>query len=202
MTTTNITTESYEISWARLVSDVVSPPVVWTALAFPLAFATDSMGGSGALTTATLYGFVVCWLPVMFIGWMVKRGHITDIHMKVRRQRILPFGVSLTCSAGGLGLLYMLKASTVFLLFGVAALVALALVAVVTIFWQISIHAMSITSAVTVVALVFGVAAALWLFPLIPLVGAARLNLKRHTFAQLVAGSVVGTLVPYIVFVL
>jgi hypothetical protein len=165
-----------------------------------LALANDTVAGSNAMTTATLYGFVVCWLPVMFIGWMVKRGHITDIHMKVRKQRILPFGVSLTCSAGGLGLLYLLKASTVLLLFGVAALVALALMAVVTVFWQISIHAMSITSAVTVLWIVFGASVALWVLPLVPLVGAARLNLKRHTTAQLVAGSIVGVLVPYLIF--
>ncbi len=202
MTTTNMATERYQVSWARLVSDVVSPPVVWTVLAFPLALANEAVAQSSAITAATLYGFVVCWLPVMFIGWMVKRGHITDIHMKVRRQRILPFGMSLMCSAGGLGLLYLLKASTVLLLFGVAALVALALMAVVTIFWQISIHAMSITSAVTVVALVFGMGAALWLVPLVPVVGAARLNLKRHTTAQLVAGGIVGTLVPYAIFLL
>jgi membrane-associated phospholipid phosphatase len=183
-----------------LVSDVVSPPVVWTVIAFPLALATDQVTGSDAVTTATLYGFIVCWLPVMFIGWMVRCGHITDIHMKVRKQRILPFGVSITCSAGGLGLLWLLKASSVLLLFGTATLLGLVLMAVVTIFWQISIHAMSISSAVMVTAIVFGASAALWLVPLIPVVAAARLKLNRHTPAQLLAGGAVGALVPYLVF--
>jgi membrane-associated phospholipid phosphatase len=32
------------------------------------------------------------------------------------------------------------------------------------------------------------------------LVGAARLNLKRHTLAQVVAGSALGVLIPLLVF--
>ncbi|MEO0562435.1 MAG: hypothetical protein AAF125_09990, partial [Chloroflexota bacterium] len=197
LNTTQNPTKDVHVPWARLVSDVLSPPVVWTLVAFPLAFADEAITGGSAVTTAALYGFIVCWLPVMFIGYMVKCGHITDIHMKVRKQRIMPFGVSITCSAGGLGLLWFLKASSVFILFGTATLIALALMAIVTVFWQISIHAMSITSAVVVIGLVFG-AAALWLLPLIPVVGAARLALHRHTPLQLVAGGVVGAAIPYL----
>jgi hypothetical protein len=187
-----------ERSWARLVSDIVSPPVVWTVLAFPLALA-EAEGRSNAIAAATLYGFLVCWVPVMFVAWMVKRGHITDIHMKLRRQRILPFGVSITCSAGALWLLWVIKAGTLLLLFGLATLLGLLVMAAVTIFWQISIHAMSITSAVIVTAMVFGAGAALWLMPLIPVVAAARLKLNRHTPMQLVAGGLVGAVVPYLV---
>lgn len=190
--------QTYERNWARIVSDIVSPPVVWTVIAFPLAFA-EAEGNTGAIAAATLYGFLVCWVPVMFIAWMVKRGHITDIHMKLRRQRILPFSVSITCSAGALGLLWLMKAGAVLLLFGVATLLGLIVMALVTIFWQISIHAMSITSAVMVAGMVFGTETALWLMPLIPLVAAARLKLNRHTPAQLVAGGLVGALVPYLV---
>lgn len=187
-----------ERSWARLVSDIVSPPVVWTVLAFPLALA-EAEGRSNAVAAATLYGFLVCWVPVMFVAWMVKRGHITDIHMKLRRQRILPFGVSITCSAGALWLLWVIKAGTLLLLFGLATLLGLLVMAAVTIFWQISIHAMSITSAVIVTAMVFGAGAALWLMPLIPVVAAARLKLNRHTPMQLLAGGLVGAVVPYLV---
>lgn len=191
--------EKYEFSWARLVSDVMSPPVVWSVLVFPLAL-HGTQAQMSAVATATLYGFIACWLPVIFIAWMVKRGKITDIHMRLRRQRILPFGVSITCSAGAVGLLWALKASLVLITFSVAALVGLIVMAFVTFFWQISIHAMSITSAVTVTALVFGSTAALWLAPLIPLVATARLKLHRHTPLQLLGGGLVGALIPYLVF--
>jgi hypothetical protein len=188
-------------SWARVVSDLISPPVVWTVLAFPLAL-TETAVRSSAIAAATLYGFIVCWLPVMFVAWMVKRGRITDIHMKLRRQRILPFGVSITCSAGGLGMLWMAKASTMLLLFGFATFVGLIIMAFVTFFWQISIHAMSITSAFVVTAIVFGTAAAMWVMPLVPVVAAARLSLHRHTPAQLLAGGLVGIMVPSLVFLI
>jgi membrane-associated phospholipid phosphatase len=37
---------------------------------------------------------------------------------------------------------------------------------------------------------------ALLVIPLVILVGAARLNLRRHTLSQVLAGSVVGVIVP------
>ena len=196
------TTERYELSWARLVSDVLSPPVVWTLLAFPLALAEAGVAQSNAIAAATLYGFLVCWVPVMFIAWMVKRGKISDIHMKHRRQRFLPFSVSITCSAGALWAIWTLKAGTMLLLFGLATLLGLVVLGVVTLFWQISIHAMSITSAVMMTAIVFGSVVALWLLPLIGVVAAARLRLHRHTPAQLVAGGMLGAFLPYLVTVM
>jgi hypothetical protein len=45
---------------------------------------------ANALASATLYSFLSSWVPVLFIVWMVRRGHITDIHMKVRKQRRIP----------------------------------------------------------------------------------------------------------------
>jgi membrane-associated phospholipid phosphatase len=53
-------------------------------------------------------------------------------------------------------------------------------------------HMMSITCAVVALGALFGVGPMLVASPLIPVVGAARLKLKRHTPAQVVAGSILG----------
>ena len=75
-------------------------------------------------------------------------------------------------------------------------------IAIITLMWQISMHAMSITSATIAVGVFFSVGSALLLVPLVVLVSAARLSLKRHTPAQILAGTLVGALVPVIVLLL
>jgi hypothetical protein len=77
-----------------LISDVLSPPVIWGVLAFPIAF-READSRDQALLWAFTYTIMVCILPAIYIGWMVWRGHISDIHLKERKERIRPFIVSL-----------------------------------------------------------------------------------------------------------
>ena len=78
------------------------------------------------------------------------------------------------------------------LLFALFSLVQIAVMLVITLWWQISMHSMSITGAVMVTGILYGLLPALILSPLIPVVGAARIQLHRHTLAQVVAGIAVG----------
>lgn len=188
------------IIWARAVSDILSPPAVWAVLAFPIAL-RDAASLGQALLWAAIYGVLVCLIPVLYIAWMVWRGEITDIHMRVRQQRFRPFIVSLVCTTVAWWTLRLLGAPPVVPQFVLFTLIQLAIVAVVTLGWQISIHAMSISGALVAVAWLYGLGAALLFFPLVPLVGAARITLKRHTLAQVLAGTVVGVVVAMIMVV-
>jgi hypothetical protein len=187
------------ISWARLVSDLLSPPVVWAAMAFPIAF-RDAHSEQRALTWALAYGVLVCVLPMVYVAWMVKRGSITDLHMGVREQRIRPFIVSLICTVFAWWMLRLMGAPPVVPLFAMFSIVQIAVMALITLVWQISVHAMSITGAAVAAFAFFGPLWALPIVPLVVLVGAARLNLKRHTLAQVLAGSALGVLIPVLVF--
>ena len=87
-----------KISWARLVSNILSPPVIWSFLAFPIAF-REASTTQQALLWAFTYCLMVCFLPALYIGYMVWRGQISDLHMEVRKERIRPFLVSLLGTA-------------------------------------------------------------------------------------------------------
>ncbi len=187
------------LSWARLVSNILSPPVIWAVMAFPIAF-RDAESQAQALTWAGIYCLLVCLLPLMYVALMVRRGHISDLHMQFRQQRIRPFIVSILCTTIAWWTLRFLGAPPVVPLFALFSLVQIAVVAVITLVWQISMHAMSITGAVVAAGAFFGIVPALMLLPLILLVGAARLKLERHTPAQIVAGSLVGVVVPLVLF--
>jgi membrane-associated phospholipid phosphatase len=190
----------YNISWARLVSDILSPPVVWGSLAFPIAL-RDAPSQSEALTWATVYILLVCVLPIMYIALMVRCGRITDIHMQVRQQRLIPFLISIACTAVAWFTLRLMGAPPVVPMFVLYCLIQLALIAGITLVWQISVHAMSISGAAIAAGALFGLGPALLTLPLVFLVGAARLKLRRHTPAQVVAGTVIGVITPLILFV-
>jgi len=184
--------------WARFISNLLSPPMVWSILVFFIAFhfAENRLQG---LMWALTYGILVCLMPILFIAWRVHGGKISDIHMKERQERIVPFAVSIVCAILAWQVLRMMNAPSILPLIAAITLVELAVMLVITFAWQISMHAMSISVALVATGIVFGAAPALFVSPLLPIVGAARLRLQRHTLAQVVAGAIVGALIPLVV---
>ncbi len=180
--------------WARLISNLISPPVVWAVMIFPIAFREAESQGQ-AVVWALTYGVLVCLLPILYIAWMVRRGSISDIHMRLREERLRPFLVSIGCTGLAWLALRLMGAPSVVPLVAVVTLVQLAVMAIITLVWQISMHAMCISSAVVATGILFGLGPALLVSPLVPLVGAARLKLQRHTPAQVVAGTLLGAVV-------
>ncbi len=185
--------------WARLISDLVSPPVVWGVMIFPIAF-HEAHSQAQALLWGLTYGVLVCLIPALYIVWMVRRGSISDIHMRLREERLRPFLVSIACTGLAWWALRLMGAPPVVPLVAIATLAQLATMAVITLVWQISIHTMSITSAVVATGILFGIGPALLVSPLVPLVGAARLKLHRHTPAQVIAGTLVGAVVTVMLY--
>jgi hypothetical protein len=181
------------VSWARLISDIFSPPVIWGLMAFPIAF-HSAESQERAMIWALTYSVLVCVLPALYIGYMVWRGHITDIHVGVREQRIRPFAVSVFCTALAWTVLRWMGAPALLPMFTLFSLIQLALMLLITLTWQISMHSMSITGAVVVAGALYGPGTALLLSPLIPVVGAARIKLRRHTLPQVIAGGILGAL--------
>jgi membrane-associated phospholipid phosphatase len=185
-------------SWARVVSDIVSPPIVWSVVVLPIAL-QYSRTTEQALVWSGIYGIFVSLLPILFVALMVWWGKIGDMHMQERRERFLPFLVSIFCTVIAIVILLVLNAPPVLPLIAVITLVNLTAIALITLAWQISMHAMSITSAIIAIGVVFSVGLALLFVPLAVLVGAARISLKRHTPAQVIGGTLLGALLPMIV---
>ena len=189
-----------QISWARLISDVLSPPVIWGFLAFPIAF-REAKTRDQALLWALTYTLMVCVIPAIYIGFMVWRGHITDVHMEVRRERIRPFIVSIVGTTLAWWLLRWMGAPPFLPFFALVSLVLLGSMLLVTLVWQISMHTMSITCAVVAAGALYGPGPALLLVPLIPVVGAARIKLRRHTLAEVIAGILLGGTVTMLLLI-
>ncbi|MBL8134460.1 MAG: hypothetical protein JNL42_21545 [Anaerolineae bacterium] len=175
---------------ARIVSDLFSPPVVWGALAFPLAYSAAA-SLEEALIWALIYVLLVCVLPALFIAVMVMTGRITDIHVRVRRQRYAPMAVTLFGTTLAWIILSLMNVPLM-PEFALISLIEIAVMLTITLVWQISLHAMSITTAVVVAGAFYGSSTALLLVPLIPIVSASRVVLRRHTVPQVIAGGAIG----------
>ncbi len=187
-------------AWARWVSDVISPPVVWVVVSLVVAVAfSDSL--LEALYWAGLYSLFVCIVPVIFIFYSVYTGEIGDIHMQYRHERYKPLFITIVANCLALGLLYVQGAPVAMKLLATMSLIEVTIISFITLYWQISMHAMAITGASMALGLLLSITLGLLLIPMILLVGAARLCLDRHTPMQVFAGAMVGALAPVGLFV-
>jgi len=73
-------------------------------------------------------------------------------------------------------------------------------IALISLFWKISVHSSGIAGPVTALTYVFGWIAALMYLWLLP-IGWARLNLKAHTFPQVLGGAIAATLITLVVYI-
>ena len=75
-----------DITWAWVVSHVLSPPIVWAALVCVIAFHAAESRGQALLWSAA-YGVFVCLLPGLYIVWLVRRG--SGLRPEHARDRVL-----------------------------------------------------------------------------------------------------------------
>lgn len=184
--------------WAQIVSNVLSPPVVWAIWVYPIALAVTPSPDT-AYFHATLFTILVCLMPMVYVVLMVKLGKIGDLHMRESRERYIPYAVSIVAGCITMAILYPLGAHPVLLILTLISIVQLSLMLIGTFFNHISAHAMAITSVTSATALIFGLSRAYMVVPVIMLVVLARLVLKRHTPVQLMIGTLIGALTPFTV---
>ena len=175
---------------ARIISDLVSPPMVFAVLGFVLAWA--SLPFWLGTFWGAVYGFFVSLVPLLVVIYMYKTGQVKDLHISDTRQRRIPYLVGVGGAAVTYLLVSRLGGPPILGTLALSNVLGLGILGIVNNFWLISNHMASITSAVLLVWYVFGATVGLALSPLIVLVFYARLVLQRHTVGQLFAGAFVG----------
>lgn len=187
--------ESEEYAWAFFTSLLLSPPVVWAFWIFAIAW-IYSADRRQNLLFASLFAFVVCAAPILFVSLMVRNGRIGDLHMRESRERYIPYSIAIvgglicTLTFGHIGV------DPVFYLVTLVTIVELALMLIGTVFIHISFHAAGMASVISATTLMFGLDKGLLFLPLLLLVVLARLVLGRHTPAQIIVGALIGLLTP------
>lgn len=175
---------------AKATTEILAPTVVLVAGYNAVTAGTAATVGH-ALVCGAVAALLGGLLPFLFILIGVRRGRLSDHHIRVRGQRHVPLLVALAGVVVGLILLVLLNAPRPLLVLFTLVIVVLVPCMVVTVWWQISVHT-------AIAALVGTFLMVLW-GPWLAVTGAAvaavgwsRVVLRAHTVAQVCAGTVVG----------
>lgn len=175
---------------ARLFSNIASPPALFSAFAFLMAW-VDRPNLTG-LAWAAIYGFLAHLLPVLYLVYLYKMGKVYDIHVSSPAERRIPYRVGLVGAMVSFGIVRLwadMPLLANLILIHVLIMLVLALANERTL---ISAHVATITALTIQIGFVFGALFSLLMLPLIPLTFYVRRYLKRHTPGELISGLVVG----------
>jgi membrane-associated phospholipid phosphatase len=175
---------------ARIFSNIVSPPVIFAVMGLILSLYSLPM--AQALTWAAIYGLFVSLLPIIFVLWLLSTGRVGELHMSNTRERNIPYVVAVLSSILFLVIANLADGPELLRCLGIFNVIALTALALINTRWLISFHATAIAAAWTITGLIFGWQASLLVLPLVVLVVAVRLYLKRHTITQVIAGLALG----------
>lgn len=144
------------------------------------------------------WGSVLLIIPsAVYILYTWKKERKIDIDIALRRDRIVPMMmITLGALIGSHLVEDRLNNQNLLLTANILA-VMLVVLTIVTLAWKISLHAATMATAVSML-IIFAGPVYVWLYLLLYPLGWARVTLKQHTTAQVIAGSIVGIVVTFL----
>lgn len=189
---------------ANLISWVFVPllmPVYGIMLIFALSFLRFTPFHTKLLFTLIVLG-INFLMPMVLVLILKKLGVIQDIGLNGRKERLIPYVITIVCLAATGFFLYMKMAPLWVAMFYAGGALAAFINMLVNFRWKISAHAAGIAGLVAMLIQVIKEGPASdgivwWIVGAIVmagLLGSARIWLGRHTLMQVLAGSAVGFL--------
>jgi membrane-associated phospholipid phosphatase len=184
---------------AELVTYLLEPKNWLIATVIGVGAHADGLAGAG---WGLLAAFFTGVLPTLFISHGIRHGRLMPCEMNrvgswedrnvgARRARLIVLAFIMASVATGLILLFTLGAPTLLTGYLAFMLASVAVLAVITTVWKISIHCAVASGSVAVLALTYG-PVVLPAYLLVALLGWSRVSMRDHTIAQVIGGSVLG----------
>lgn len=194
--------------FASIISAVFSPlfiPTYGVGLALlttTLYYVTPAAKWHVLLTTLATTGMI----PLIAIYLLSRIGRVTDIGLNERRERTLPYLISLPCYLGCAGYLVTVHSPAWLTMFMVGGAAALTVTMIVNFWWKISAHAAGMGGLVALMIHIVARGLNVWETEWVAmaaiivagLVCSCRLILHRHTLGQLAAGFTLGFLAVFL----
>lgn len=183
---------------ARWVSILFDSSIL-SLVIFPLVGATAA--GWRGIGWALVAIIILTGIPLAYIQLGLRRGWVSDWELTRRDER--PRFIAVSFASDVLALAVLGWGGAPHILWLLALIYACLGLTMFTISskWKISLHMVGVSGFSTLLMYVFGVGA-WWTFLSLPLVAWARLQRKKHTPAQLIAGAVGGILITAVVLML
>ena len=171
-----------------------------SVLSFPIFFAFGWIdAGVLGLGWATLTFLVMTGIPLVYLVIGRQKGWVSDFEMTQRVERPRFILVSLSSDVLTLVVLEIFRAPHLLRMMALTYLFLGLTMLTISSYWKISLHMAGVGGFSTALVFVFGIPASI-AFLSLPLVAWARWQRRKHTPAQLVAGTLTGMLVTALVF--
>ncbi len=177
---------------ANLVSTVFSPALV---VFYAMILCSYSIDHSSKFLWTSLFALLFVLAPMAYILYLIGRGKVTDFHISVREERIKPLCIIFIYAGFSLLLYSFVGGPDALVTFGYLCLALTGLWILVSLYWKISGHCAAMGSLVAMVFVYQHESLVFVLPPLALLVAWSRVKLGCHSFAQTLAGFVLGTAV-------
>jgi hypothetical protein len=181
------------IRFARVYSDIFSPPSVYAIFAFILAW-SEFPFWKGTLQ-AVIFGSLTSLAPLIYLIVQIKLGKLDDIHISTSGQRKIPYILGVAGAVTAYVVLRWVGSSPLFLTFIIAVIIGLCVLGIINQRWLISAHSASISAVTAFSWFAFDWTVALVLSPLIISTVLIRYYLKRHSIGELISGTLLGIFV-------
>jgi len=171
---------------ARIISTLFVPPsftiIVFTIFAFTLE--TEVVKTIVTILVAFILGFAA---QIILFVYLRKQGKIVDLDATIKEERTYPFLISVGFYLVGLIILILFKINPISIAFWFCYVSNTLVTIIINKYWKISAHAMGVTGPLAAITYAFGPMTLVFSI-IIFLVGWSRIQLKVHTFSQVIAG--------------
>jgi membrane-associated phospholipid phosphatase len=183
---------------ARIVSTIFNPFLTALALFVILAdvSAKDTEDFWRLLFLSTFFTSIG---PMLYVFWLYSTDRISDLDMSVRHEREVVFTTFVIFYFLGAAALWATHAPRLMIAAMLGYFASTLVVGYITRYWKISTHALGITAPLVALIMLYG-RQPLPFLVLIPMVCWARVYLKAHTIAQVLAGAGLATITTMLFF--
>jgi membrane-associated phospholipid phosphatase len=183
---------------AEVISWLFFPPLVATVFFIFLIFWYAADLGQGVQWLVAVAPFLIV-IPVVFFAVAYKLGWVSDIDLSHRKERPFFLAVFIGSLAVASVLLYILGVPKPLFVYAFSGLVMVVFASLITLSWKISFHTAVTTSVTTAIVILGGLH--FWpFFLLIPVIGWARVALKKHTPWQVTGGTLLAFAITTVIF--
>jgi len=183
---------------ASLTSIIFSPFVMGLALVLLVSFQSTTSVFDAIKWSLILIGLSI--LPIyLAVIYLVGSKKVDSISFNIRQQRYKIYTLAVILGGAGGIILFFLKAPLITIALFVSGFVGAVIFLSINLWWKISLHTAFVATLVTLLVILYGFVAIVAIV-LIPWVAWARLELKQHSPAQLIAGALVAPSILMAVF--
>jgi membrane-associated phospholipid phosphatase len=181
---------------ARIISTIFIPPsftiILFTIFAF--LFESESEKKLILILVTFTFGF---FFHIIFFFYLRRKGRLTDSDASIKEERTFPYLISTFIYLLGFVVLLLFQINYISTAFWFCYISNTILIMLINRNWKISAHTMGASGPVAALFFASGWIA-VFFFPLIILIGWARVHRKMHSLSQVIAGVLVGFISTYL----